>query len=131
VLGPGPRTGGFATCFGEVSGLSTMNAPDFTASVGASYTVPVHETGSVRLSVLYNYNSGYVFDADNKTSQPEYDLFNASLEYRPTENFGIELWGRNLFDEQYAVQKIASSGISVNTSLGAPRTYGVNFKVRY
>jgi iron complex outermembrane recepter protein len=66
-----------------------------------------------------------------ETSQPEYDLFNASLEYRPTENFGIELWGRNLFDEQYAVQKIASSGISVNTSLGAPRTYGVNFKVRY
>ena len=131
VSGPGPRTGGFATCFGDVSGLSTMNAPDFTASLGASYTYRLKNDGSVRLSAIYNYNSGYVFDADNKTSQPAYDLFNASIEYRPTEHFGIELWGRNIFDKQYAVQKIASSGLSVNESLGAPATYGINFKITY
>jgi len=131
VLGAGPRTGGFTTCFGDVSGLSTMNAPDFTGSFGAAYTVPLPNDGSVRLSALYNYNSGYVFEPDNKAKQGEYSLVNASAEYRPNEHFGVEVWGRNVFNKQYSVQKISTSGLSVTTTLGAPATYGVTFKVNY
>ena len=131
VPGAGPRTGGFATCFGDVSGLDTMNAPHFTASAGAAYTVPLPNDGSLRLSVLYNYNSGYVFEPDNKAKQDGYSLVNASAEYRPTEHFGVELWGRNVFNKQYSVQKISTSGLSVTTTLAAPATYGLTFKVNY
>jgi iron complex outermembrane receptor protein len=121
----GVPAGGYFTCFGDVSGLRTMNAPKFTASLGTSYTLPVGETGEVRLSALYSYNSGYVFEPDNIAKQPSYSLVNASIEYRPFEQLGIELWGRNLGNEKYAVQKI-TSGTGVTMSAGAPRTYGVN-----
>jgi iron complex outermembrane receptor protein len=81
----------------------------------------------MRLSALYSYNDGYVFEPDNIARQGSYDLLNASLEYRPFEKFGIEFWGRNLGDTDYAVQKITTN-TGVTVGLGAPRTYGVNLK---
>ena len=51
------------------------------------------------MSALYSYNDGYVFEPDNIAQQGDYDLLNASIEYRPMEKFGIELWGRNLTDD--------------------------------
>ena len=93
VLSPGPRTGGFTTCFGDVSGNDTPNAPELTASIGASYTLPVGQSGQVRLSALYSYNDGYVFESDNIAQQDNYDLVNASLEYRPIENYRHRVLG--------------------------------------
>ena len=127
VLSPGPRTGGFTTCFGDVSGNKVSNSPEFTASLGASYTADLGSAGTLRLSALYNYNSGYFFEPDNVFKQKGYSLANASIEYRPDERFGVELWVRNLTDKEYAVQKI-TTGTGVATALGAPRTYGVNVK---
>jgi len=131
VVGTGPLTGGFTTCFGDVSGLQTMNAPEFVASVGASYTTEVGDSGTLRFTGLYNYNSGYVFEPDNRVDQDGYSLVNGSIEYRPVENFGIELWGRNLGNTKYAVQKISTSNIAVTEVVGAPRTYGVNLKIDF
>lgn len=127
VLGSGPRTGGFTTCFGDVSGNDTPNAPDLTASLGASYTAAIGQGSQLRLSALYSYNDGYVFEPDNVARQDSYDLLNASIEYLPLANFSIELWGRNLGDTEYAVQKI-TTGTGVTVGLGAPRTYGLNLK---
>jgi iron complex outermembrane receptor protein len=126
VLGAGARTGGFTTCFGDVSGNDTPNAPELTGNVGVSYTIPLGLTSEVRGSVLYSYNDGYVFESDNIAKQDSYDLLNASLEFR-LKDYGIELWGRNLGDTEYAIQKITSSTGAVAT-LGAPRTYGVSLK---
>ena len=126
VLSPGPRTGGFATCFGDVSGNRTPLAPKWSASLGSTYFVPIGD-GELRLTALYNYNSGYVFEPDNRAKQSAFHLFNASMEYRPTENFGIEIWGRNITNEEYAVQKLTVATGTV-VALAPPRTYGVNFK---
>ncbi|MDE8650993.1 TonB-dependent receptor [Novosphingobium album (ex Liu et al. 2023)] len=126
----GVAAGGYFTCFGDVSGLRTMNAPKFTASFGASYKIPVGETGQVRLSGLYSYNSGFVFEPDTIARQPRYSLVNGSIEYRPAEQFGFELWIRNAFNEKYSVQKI-SSGTGITQSAGAPRTYGVNLNFSF
>jgi iron complex outermembrane recepter protein len=130
VLTPGARTGGFTTCFGDVSGLDTPNAPELTASLGASYSIPIGTSGTMRMSALYSYNDGYVFEPDNVARQDDYNLVNASLEFRPTENYGIEFWGRNLTDEEYAVQKL-TTGTGTTIALGAPQTYGVNVKIDF
>jgi iron complex outermembrane receptor protein len=130
VLTPGARTGGFTTCFGDVSGLDTPNAPQLTASIGASYLVPIGTSGQLRMSALYSYNDGYVYEPDNVAQQDAYNLVNASIEYRPMENYGIEFWGRNLTDEEYAVQKI-TTGTGTTLALGAPQTYGVNVKIDF
>lgn len=127
VLTPGARTGGYATCFGDVSGNDTPNAPELTGSLGVSYTQPLAGESELRFSALYSYNDGYVFESDNIAKQGSYDLVNASVEYRPSEKYGFELWGRNLTDQYYAVQKITTS-TGVTTAVGEPRTYGVTFK---
>jgi iron complex outermembrane receptor protein len=127
VLTPGPRIGGYQTCYGNVSGNQVSNAPKWSASLGATYTLPVSATGELRFTGLYAYNDGYYFEPDNIAEQDSFHLFNASVEYRPTENLGIELWGRNLTKAHYAVQKI-TTGTGVAQVDGAPRTYGVNLK---
>lgn len=127
VLTAGPRTGGFMTCFGDVSGNRTPLAPKWALSLGSTLTLPVGDTGEFRLTGLYSYNSGYVFDPDNRAKQGAFHLFNASAEYRPTENLGIEIWGKNLTNKQYSVQKLTTS-TGVTEAYAPPRTYGVNLK---
>lgn len=126
----GTWIGGYVTCLGNVTGNKVSNAPKWAASLGATYTVPVGETGEVRFTGLWNYNDGYFFEPDNIARQGSYHLFNASVEYRPSENWGIELWGRNLGNEDYAAQKITTATGMVQTN-GAPRTYGVNLNFRF
>lgn len=127
VVAPGPWVGGYFTCFGDVSGNQVSNAPKWAASFGATYTVPVSATGELRFTGLYAYNDGYFFEPDNIARQDSYHLLNASIEYRPTETLGVELWGRNLTNTDYAAQKI-TTGTGVTQTNGAPRTYGVNLK---
>jgi iron complex outermembrane receptor protein len=127
VVFPGAWAGGYFTCFGDVSGNQVSNAPKWAASLGATYTVPVSATGELRFTGLYAYNDGYYFEPDNIARQDSFHLLNASVEYRPTENLGIELWGRNLTDTDYAAQKI-TTGTGVAQTDAAPRTYGVNLK---
>lgn len=123
----GPFTGGMQTCIGDAAGNRTPLAPKFSASIGSTYTVPVGESGEVRFSVLYSYNSGYAFEPDNFLRQPEFDLINASIEYRPSDRLGIELWGRNLGNTVHYAQKLSQATGAV-VSQAAPRTYGVNLK---
>ena len=127
VIGAGPRTGGYQTCFGNVSGNKVSNSPEWATSFGATYIMPVGETGEVRFTGLWSYNSGYYFEPDNRVEQSDYHLLNASVEYRPTEQLGLEFFVRNLTDTDYAVQKI-STGTGTTQVNGAPRTYGVNLK---
>ncbi|MCW1429015.1 TonB-dependent receptor [Novosphingobium sp. JCM 18896] len=126
----GVWTGGYVTCFGDASGNKVSNAPDFAASFGATYTVPLGDERELRLTGLYAFNSGYYFEPDNIAKQDEYHLLNASIEYRSSEHLGVEIWGRNLTNTDYAVQKI-TTGTGTTQSNGAPRTYGATVKFNF
>ncbi|PNU04008.1 TonB-dependent receptor [Novosphingobium guangzhouense] len=126
----GAPTGGFTTCFGNASGFQTPGAPDFTASLGASLTVPVNETGELRFNVLGNYNSGFPFESDGLLRQKEFALLNGSVAYWLNENWGVEIWGKNLTGTKYYEQKI-STGLGATTNRAAPTTYGVTVKFDY
>jgi iron complex outermembrane recepter protein len=130
VITPGPRTGGTVTCFGDVSGLATALAPKLAVSLGANLTVPLEGERALRFNAVYNYNDGYVFEPDNVFRQPSYSLVNASIEYRHNANLAIEVWGNNLTDTAYHVQKITSATGTAAT-LAAPRTYGISVKLDY
>lgn len=129
--GPGPRTGGIFVCGGDASGNKVPMAPKFAASLGATYTVPVGETGEVRASALYSYNDGYFLEPDNRRRQASFSLLNGSLEYRPVANFGIEIWGKNLTGADYAVQNLSTAPFSITETFGAPRTYGINMNIDF
>ena len=117
-----PATGGVINCPGDATGHSTPMAPDLTASLGVAYYFPVGESGEIRMTGLYSYNDGYYYESDMFLGQDAFSIVNASIEYRPNSRWGIELWGRNLGNEEYQVQ----GGASGYTTAGNPRTYGVN-----
>lgn len=126
----GAPTGGLLTCFGDATGFQTPLAPDFAASLGATYIVPIGASGELRLSALYSYNDGVVFEPDEVLHQDSYDLINASIEYRMNDRWSVELWGKNLGETEWTAQQL-SQGTGPIATLGAPRTYGVSFKVDY
>jgi iron complex outermembrane receptor protein len=131
TISPGPRTGGIVTCFGDATGLQTPLAPDFTASIGTTATIGLGSAGDLRMTAVYSYNSGYPFEPDGVLVQDEFHIVNGSIEYRPTSRLGIELWGRNIFDETYFLQKISVAGIGATVSQAAPATYGVSLKYEF
>jgi len=48
-------------------------------------------------------------------------------------NWNVELWGRNLADEEYTVGNFESVGQpgSVHSYVGDPRTYGISIRKRF
>ncbi len=70
--------------------------------------------------------------------QPAYTLVNARLGLgSPDQCWSLELWARNLFDEDYAqimfdvpLQQ-GTAGSTQGAFLGDPRTYGVTLRARY
>ncbi|GGB92927.1 TonB-dependent receptor [Novosphingobium endophyticum] len=126
----GTPTGGFLTCLGDASGLQTPGAPDFTASLGMSYSVDLDDRRSLRFNLLGSYNSGFPFESDGTLRQKEYALLNGSVAYWVTENWGVEIWGKNITGTKYFQQKI-STGLGATTARAAPSTYGVTVKFDY
>lgn len=123
----GPPTGGLLTCYGDASGNKLALAPTIAASVGSTLTLPVRKSGTVSLTTSLNYNGGYYFEPDNYFQQKDFVLLNASLEYRPSRNWGIEVWGKNLTDTHW-IATLNTTGTGAYTALSAPRTYGVTGK---
>jgi iron complex outermembrane receptor protein len=123
----GPVTGGLTECYGDTSGNRTPLAPKFTASLGASYTVPLEHDGHVKFTAQYSYNSGFFYETENRLRQDKYGILNGSIEYQIDEHWGVELWGRNLTDTRYFALR-SSSSTGAYASYAAPRTYGVDVK---
>lgn len=114
---------------GNATGNKTTLAPNFSLSLGATYTVPLGDERELRLSANYAHKSSYFFEADNVLVQPAYDLFNASVEYQFAKHAALEFYIKNAFDELYNVQETTSVG---QTALaGPPRQYGANFKFNF
>ncbi len=114
----------------DAKGNKTPLAPKFAGNIGASWRMPVGDMGELRVTGLYSYNDGYYFESDNRLKQPSFGLFNASVAYHPTPNWGVELWGRNLTDKRHYVQQNGQL-IGDYAVRAAPRTYGVNLSYNF
>ncbi len=133
--GPGMSTGdplgGNTVCIGDASGNDAPIAPEFAGSLGAMYTLLLGSAGAMDFALNYSYNDGYYFEPDNRLSQSSFGLLNASISYRPSPNWSVEIWGRNLEDEEYFAQKLAVSSLGDNAVPLPPRTYGINLRYEY
>jgi iron complex outermembrane receptor protein len=87
-------------------------APETSASVGVQYDLPLANGGHVVLVGNYGWMDEYVRDPANQRIpkdangntifEPAYGILNARMRYEPADrNWSLELWGRNLSDEQY------------------------------
>jgi iron complex outermembrane receptor protein len=126
----GPATGGGRQCIGDASGKRTPLSPKFASSLGMSYSTPLGENSELIFNALWNHSSTIYFEPDNRLKQGAYDVVNVSFELRPTKNWGIELWGNNMFDKHYYQTGVGGT-TGDHGELAPPRTYGVNLKFDY
>ncbi|UUX51053.1 TonB-dependent receptor [Nisaea acidiphila] len=102
-------------------------APEVTASIGASYR---HESGffaAADASYTSDFYSNSAIDNDDARLVDEYYLANARIGYA-LGHFSASLYVDNIFDEEYL------TGISSNTieaSVGDGRTFGVQVFARF
>jgi iron complex outermembrane receptor protein len=111
--------------------LEFDRVPKWTVYLGGSYETRMGE-GDQRLSVDagWTWRSGVFMDVLNtrELRQEAYGLFNASASYR-TGPWSVSVFGRNIFDKEYA--EIKSAGLGYNAFGGTRRYYGVEAGYRF
>ncbi len=123
----GSATGGGINCFGNASGNRTPLSPRFASSASVTYRADLGEQSELIFNALWNHSGRIYFEADNRLSQKAYNVVNFSFELRPNKNWGVELWGNNMFDERYYQTGVGGT-TGDHSEYAPPRTYGVNLK---
>lgn len=116
------------------------NSPEWTATGSITYDFPIAGVlnGLVYLDARYVDDQNTGSDLRPSKVQPSYTLVNARFGISdPDERFSVELWARNLFDEEYGQimfdvpLQLGTAGPTQGAFLGDPRTYGVTLRARY
>ena len=116
-----------------LAGRRLAFAPLWSGSLAGTYERPVGAglTGRVTLAAKYSseYNTGS--DLDPAKSQPGFWLVDGRVALASDEALSVELWGRNLFDQDY---RQVAFGAPFQTGtlgafLGAPRTVGLTLRL--
>ncbi len=88
----------------DLAGHSLQRAPDFSANAAAQYRFTVGDAGTLSVRGQYTYTDDISFDPFGNLGQSAYGLFNANINYAPKSgNWFVNLYGRNLGDEEYRV----------------------------
>jgi iron complex outermembrane receptor protein len=133
------------------SGETVPQAPKFTASIGATQTIPL-APGKLSLHVDYSWRDKLVYTSDTASPLqpaavqaqyatqnalgiiPSYGLFNARLAFNLDKpDLELALYGRNLANKEYYIQQFdsyASLGVAENFQ-GDPRTYGATVTYKF
>jgi outer membrane receptor protein involved in Fe transport len=122
----------FVTPQVDLSGRQQAHAPDYTWSAGANYR---HPSGLfARLDATGR--DAFYFDVSHDQRSRAYELFHARLGYE-TERWSLQLWGRNLFDKEYAVRGFYFGNEpplfpnTLYTRLGDARQLGITYDMRF
>ncbi len=101
-------------------------APKYTFNIGISYTLP---SGYFARTDLLGVGDFYT-DAKNIHKIDSYEIVNLSVGYQG-DSFGVSLWCKNLFDEEYLTNKSEYVGGYTIVEDGKPRTIGTTITYRF
>jgi len=107
----------------DVSGNSLLNAPEWKLNFGATYVVPVQEHGFFSIRADATWTDDKFFDQfeDKSLFQEAYWLYNASIRYETAGgHWSLEIYGKNLADEEYHNFKQVSTTYQDVVSQAAP-----------
>ena len=137
----------------RLPGDNLSNAPELVATSSVTWTPEIGSSGLTGLvyvdgRMTSDYNTGS--DLFPQKEQDGYAIFNARIGLRgPDESWGIELWGQNIFNEDYAQVAFNSPFQAGTTSapfvdpqypggrqifsqfLAEPRTYGITLRGKF
>jgi iron complex outermembrane receptor protein len=123
------QSGVFDGVTGNFPGAPFAYAPDESYTIGAQYEIPTSNGGRILLVGNYGYRGDYSRDAayqrtlidanGNPVLEQGYGIFNSRFVYEPAaRNYSVELWGKNLTDEQY-----------INGGFDTRDTWGYDFAI--
>lgn len=137
----------------KLPGDNLSNAPELVATSSVTWTPEIGSSGLTGLFYIdgrltSDYNTGS--DLFPQKEQDSYAIFNARIGLRgPDEAWGIELWGQNIFNQDYAQVAFNSPFQAGQTSapfvdpqypggrqifsqfLAEPRTYGITLRGKF
>ena len=130
--------------YGVRSGRQMTHAPRWTGVGGATLRFPVGPlAGALHLDARYNSDHNTGSDLDAEKLQPAYTVVNLRLllERPGASAWTLDVWARNLFNENYFVTVFdaplqgsgtgAGSTQTFNAFLGSPREYGIGFRYEF
>jgi len=137
----------YAESGGQVAGNQLLRQVEWQGNAGATYSIPAPSGARWYARGDVTYRGEQYADASNQTILPEQTFLNASLGYE-AERWEVELWGRNLTDEDapsgafrdtYFTNTLPNGIATTGTffplrySVVHPRllTYGATFRVRF
>jgi outer membrane receptor protein involved in Fe transport len=82
-----------------LEGRAQAHAPDYTLAIGGSFRHP----GGVFARLDASARDEFYFDVSHDERSRSYELVNARVGYE-ADDWSVQLWARNLFDEKYAVR---------------------------
>lgn len=127
----------------RLPGQTLSFAPEWSASLAATYEQPFGDNMMFRANLSGKYMSDYNTGSDLHPSkqQDAYTLVNGRVGIGSANNsWNLELWANNMFDEDYLQVGFngpfqvdeANDSVSVyNAFLGAPRTVGATLRTSY
>lgn len=114
----------------DPSGNDLAYAPDLTFNIGPRYETPV-SFGLVGATLDYAWTDQFNWDFQGRLKQSSYGVLNATLYWSSAdERYGVNLFGRNLGDKEYATYAVGQDFIGDHYAAAPPRTYGLEFKFR-
>ena len=135
-----PRTNdsGVTGTFNDLSGEERGNS-ELVYSVTGTYTQPIGDRLELILRGEARHTSEFALvtglDPRPVANQEAFTLYNASVTLGAQDGaWGVQVWGRNLFEEEYVkggFPSVGYLGSSFNVYPGDPRTYGLTLRVRY
>lgn len=112
--------------------LDFVRVPENSLSASVNYEHRLAGGSSLSFRSAVSYTDEQYFDDRNNILEPDYTLVDASVVWTSaTEQWKAAIFGRNLFEEEYAYWGADLGALGSNRFLGAPRTYGMQLTYEY
>ncbi|WP_169711751.1 TonB-dependent receptor [Henriciella litoralis] len=118
-------------------GTPKARSPEVTASLIATYTIPLESGAEVFINGSYSYQDEMRVSGNPDSPYiPSYSLVNGRIGYDSVDDWGVSLFVENLTDEFVYYSLIESNGFG-NTiqdtrfNFGQPRTFGASIYYRF
>lgn len=116
----------------DLSGRRQAHAPAATLAIGGRYS----HTSGFFARIDLSSRSEFYFDVSHDQKSDAYALANARIGFE-TGSWSVQLWARNLFDEDYAVRGFFFGNEppdfppTLYTRFGDPQQLGISFDMSF
>jgi len=123
----------------DADGDDMIRAPEIAGFLSFSYDFKLAGGAWMPVTLTYSHKGEYNFDlqpgdASNRVDEytsDSYELLSARVAYNSADGrWSVAAWGNNLTDEEY-FDEVVAFATAVRATVGAPRTYGVDFTFNF